>query len=143
MARTGGAAVEAKFLANGDFYVYSPTHAFSSRPDGDLAEAQGVGGVPVRHRRATRVEPSTADLAAIAGQYRCEEIDSTYQLTAADGELTLSALRFAPLKLAPGDQDAFDGPWLRLNIQRDEAGAPTGFTVATGRVRGLPFQKID
>jgi CubicO group peptidase (beta-lactamase class C family) len=143
MARTGGAAVEAQFLANGDFYVYSPTHAFSARPDGDLAEAQGVGGVPVLHRRATRVEPSAADLAALAGRYRCDEIDSTYQLTAGDGGLTLSALRFAPLKLAPGDRDAFDGPWLRLNIQRDAVGAATGFTVATGRVRGLPFQKID
>ena len=143
MARTGGAAIEAQFLANGDFYVYSPTHAFSRQPDGGLAEAQGVGGVPVPHRRASRVEPSAADLAALAGRYRCDEIDSTYQLSAVDGGLTLSALRFAPLKLAPGDRDAFDGPWLRLNIQRDEAGAVSGFTVATGRVRGLPFQKID
>jgi hypothetical protein len=143
MARTGGDPVEATFLANGDFYVFSPTHAFSSRPNGDLAEAQGVGGVPVLHRRASRVAPSAADLAALAGRYRCDEIDSTYQLSAVDGGLALSSLRFAPQKLTPGDDDAFDGPWLRLNIQRDEAGAATGFTVATGRVRGLPFLKID
>jgi CubicO group peptidase (beta-lactamase class C family) len=77
IARTGGAGVETTFLANGDFYVYSPTHAFSPGPDGGLSEAQGVGGVPVLHRRATRVEPSAAELAALAGRYRCDEIDST------------------------------------------------------------------
>jgi hypothetical protein len=142
-ASASGAPVEAKFLANGDFYVYSPTHAFSSRPDGGLDEAQGVGGVPVPHRRAIRAEPSTADLMALAGRYRCDEIDTTYQLIACDGGLTLSSLRFAPLKLSPGDRDGFDGPGLRLSIERDEAGAINGFTVATGRVRGLRFQKID
>jgi CubicO group peptidase (beta-lactamase class C family) len=143
MASAGGAPVEAKFLANGDFYVYSPTHAFSPRPDGSLAEAQGVGGVPVLHRRATRAEPSAADLAALAGRYRCDEIDSTYQLTARDGGLTLSSLRFAPLKLTPGDHDAFDGPGLRLSVLRDEVGAASGFAVATGRVLGLRFHRID
>jgi len=143
MASAGTAPVEAKFLANGDFYVYSPTHAFSTRPDGGLAEAQGVGGIPVLHRRATRAQPSTADLVALAGRYRCDEIDSTYQLTAANDGLTLSSMRFAPLKLAPGDHDAFDGPGLRLSVQRDEDGAASGFTIATGRVRGLRFQKID
>ena len=142
-AVAGGAPVEAKFLANGDFYVYSPTHAFSMTPDGDLNEAQGVGGVPVPHRRATRVEPSAADRAALVGRYRCDEIDSTYQLIAVNHGLTLSSMRFAPLKLAPGDHDAFDGPGLRLSVRRDEAGAPSGFTVATGRVRGLWFEKID
>ncbi len=142
-ASGGGPPVEARFLAGGDFYLHSPTYAFSPGPDGNLVEAQGVGGVPVRHRRVSRVEPSTADLAPLAGRYRCDEIDSTYQLSLGDGGLTLSSLRFAPLKLALADDDAFDGPWLRLNIQRDEAGAASGFTVATGRVRGLPFQKID
>jgi hypothetical protein len=29
----------------------------------------------------------------------------------------------------------------RLSV-RDDAGAPVGFTIATGRVRGLAFQKI-
>jgi CubicO group peptidase (beta-lactamase class C family) len=143
IASTGGAPVEAKFLANGDFYLHSPSQAFASRPDGDLAEAQGVGGVPVLHRRAARVEPSTADLAPLAGRYRSDEIDSTYQLAVGDGGLTLTSLRFAPLKLTPADHDAFDGPGMRLSVRRDDGGAVCGFTVATGRVRGLPFQKID
>lgn len=134
--------LEAKFLPNGDFYFNAPAYRFSPRPGGDLAEIQGAGGLEVAHRRADRTQPSAADLAALAGRYHGDEIDSTYDLAVAEGGLTLSCLRFAPLKLAPADADAFDGPWMRLTVQRDDAGAPTGFAVATGRVRGLQFRKI-
>jgi CubicO group peptidase (beta-lactamase class C family) len=142
-ARSGGAPpLEARFLADGRFYLQVPTYAFSAQPGGDLAEAQGVGGVPLAHRRRIRVAASPADLAALAGRYHCDEIDSTYDLTVDDTGLTLSALRLAPMKLTPADRDAFDGPALRLKIQRGAGGAPTGFTVSTGRVRGLPFEKL-
>jgi len=136
---------EAKFLPNGDFYLYAPHFAFSPRPGGDLAETQGVGAVSVLHRRAARVQPAAEDLASIAGVYRCDEIDSTYRLTPDEsgGGLVLSCLRFAPLKLAAADADAFDGAGLRLAVLRDSAGAPSGFTLATGRVRGLAFRRID
>jgi CubicO group peptidase (beta-lactamase class C family) len=142
MASTGRAPVEAQFLPNGEFYLLTPTYRFSRGPGGDLVESQGVGGCELLHRRTSRVEPAAADLAAIAGTYRSDEIDSTYRLVATDRGLTLSCLRFPTLELSPADGDAFDGRWLRLNIVRDDAGAPTGFTIATGRVRGLQFQKI-
>lgn len=144
MASGGGAPpVEAKFLPNGDFYLYAPTYRFSQRPGGDLAETHGVGELEILHRRANRVEPSAADLAALVGRYRSDEIDSTYDLAPAEGGLTLSCLRFPPLKLAPADLDAFDATQVRLTVLRDDAGAPTGVTIATGRVRGLRFQKIN
>jgi hypothetical protein len=95
------------------------------------------------YRRAERVTPSAADLATLAGRYHGDEIDSTYDLAPAKDGLTLSCLRFPALKLAPADADAFDGPVTRLTVLRDASGAPTGFTVATGRVRGLRFQKVD
>ena len=99
----------------------------------------------MRHRRAARVTPSAAELATLAGAYRCDEIDSTYRLAPDEsgGGLVLSCLRFAPLTLAPADADAFDGPSLRLAVLRDGAGAPSGFTLATGRVRGLAFSRLE
>jgi len=140
---SGGGAppVEAKFLPNGDFYLYGPSYRFSPRPHGNLAEVQGVGGLEMLHRRADRIEPSAADLAALVGRYHSEEIDSTYDLAPADNGLTISCLRFPPLTLAAADPDSFDGPGTRLTVLRDETGAPTGFTIATGRVRGLRFRR--
>jgi CubicO group peptidase (beta-lactamase class C family) len=136
------APIEARFLAGGEFYVFAPSIRFSQRPGGDLAQAQGVGGQALLHRRVERVQPSAEDLAAFAGRYHSDEIDSTYDLAMDEAGLSLSCLRFAPFKLAPADLDAFDGPLLRLTFQRDAAGAPSGFTVSTGRVRGLAFRKI-
>jgi hypothetical protein len=142
MARGAAGANEAKFLASGEFYVIAPSVRLSRQPDGSLRETQSVGGLPLTHRRLERWRPSADELAALAGRYHSDEIDSTYDL-AVDGDgLTLSALRFEPLKLTPADRDAFDSPMLRMNVVRDSAGAPTGFTVAAGRVKGLPFRKL-
>jgi len=138
-----GEPLEAKFLADGAFYLFAPTSSFAPTPDGNLIERQFVGGLPLLHRRAERASPSGADLAALAGRYRCDEIDSTYSLAAYADGLTLSCLRLPPAKLAPADRDAFDGPWLRLTVVRDAAGAPIGFKVATGRIRDLEFRKSD
>jgi CubicO group peptidase (beta-lactamase class C family) len=142
MVSAGGPPIEAKFLANGDFYLGAPNYSFSARPGGDLAETQGVGGLTVLHRRIERVEPSAEDLAALAGTYRSEEIDSTYDLAAVERGLTLSCLRFPLVALTAADRDAFDGGGMRLTIVRDPAGLAAGFTIATGRVRGLAFEKI-
>jgi CubicO group peptidase (beta-lactamase class C family) len=141
----GGAAppIEAKFLPDGDFYFYAPSYRFSPRAGGDLAETQGVGGLQLRYRRVDRVAPAATELAALTGRYRCDEIDSTYDLAAEEGGLVLSCLRFQPLKLAPADRDAFDGTSLRLTVLRDAPGAPAGFTIATGRVQGLRFHRVD
>ncbi len=144
MVSGGGAPpAEAKFLPNGDFYLYGPSYRFSPRSDGSLVETQGVGGLQMLHRRADRTQPSAADLASLVGRYRSEEIDSTYDLAVDGGGLVISCLRFPPLKLAPADRDAFDGPGTRLTVLRDDAGAPAGFTIATGRVRGLRFRRVD
>jgi CubicO group peptidase (beta-lactamase class C family) len=138
----GGAPIEAKFLPNGDFYLYAPTSPFSQKPEGRIAERQGVGGLELLHTRAERAAPTKADLAALAGRYHSDEIDSTYQLTATETGLTVSSLRFPPLGVTPADRDNFDGQFARLTIVRDVGGAPAGFTVSTGRVRGLSFRKI-
>ena len=139
---TGGAPVEAKSLPDGRFYLVAPHIPFTRGADGSLSEFGGVAGSELVHRRRTRVQPSPAELAAIAGAYRSDELDSTYDLAAQDGGLSLSALRFGPLAFAPADADAFDGPGMRLIIDRDDAGAVTGMRVSTWCSWGLRFRKL-
>ena len=145
IARGAGASapIEAKFLPNGAFYLLAPNACFSRTSGGDLTQQQSVGGLAAVYRRTERVQPSAENLAAFAGRYRSDEIDSTYELAVDGAGLTLSCLRFAPLKLAPAGRDAFDSQMLRLVFVRDGADAPSGFTVSTGRVRGLAFRRID
>ncbi|HLK24175.1 MAG TPA: serine hydrolase domain-containing protein [Caulobacteraceae bacterium] len=142
-AAGGPTPLEAKFLTNGEFYFFAPSNGMSERPNGDLVERQGVGGLQLVYRRTDRATPTAADLQPLVGRYRSDEIDTTYTLAVASGEIILSSLRSSPIKLVPADKDSFDGPWLRLTVARDAGGAPTGFTVSTGRVRSLAFQRID
>jgi len=143
MASTGGAPTEAKFLPNRDFYLLTPPYQFTRTASGDLIESQAGWCSDLTHRRRTRVQPSAADLTAIAGTYRSDELDSTYELAARKGGLTLSCLRFPPLELSPADEDAFDSPELRLTVVRSGAGAPMGFRISTWGSWGLWFQKSD
>ncbi|MGA0602776.1 serine hydrolase domain-containing protein [Caulobacter sp. KR2-114] len=139
----GDMRAEARFHPDGAFWFFDPEERFSASPDGDLVVAQSVGGLPLRLRRAKRVRPGDAALAALAGLYRSDEIDITYRL-APDGEggLAVSCLRFRSMRMAPADVDAFDGPMARLTLVRDGTGAVTGFTIGTGRIRALPFHRI-
>jgi CubicO group peptidase (beta-lactamase class C family) len=137
----GPTPLEAKFLAGGDFYLHVPNYRFSRGANGDLVETQGVGGLTETHRRADRRPLSAAELSEFAGTYQSHEIDSTWRLAADEAGLTLSALRFESIKLWPADRDAFDSPWMRLSFRRDATGRPTGFTVSTGRVRGVAFNR--
>jgi CubicO group peptidase (beta-lactamase class C family) len=143
MASKGGAPVEAKFLPDGGFYLVAPPIRFTRGPDGELSEFGGVAGSELVHRRRTRVQPSAAELAALAGSYRSDEIDSTYELAVQGGGLALSCLRFGPLAFAPADQDAFDGPGMRLAIARDDGGAVTGMRISTWCSWDLWFRRLE
>src|SRR6185437_4402736 len=144
MVSGGGlpAPVAAKFLPDGAFYLFAPNDRFSQTPGGDLIQTQSVGGLATIYRRTERAQPTADELAAYAGRYHSDEIDSTYELAVDGPGLSLSSLRFEPVKLAPAGRGAFDGQMPRLVFQRDAAGAPSGFTVSTGRVRALEFRRI-
>ena len=76
----------------------------------------------------------------------CPDIDTTFRIAVADGRLVLSSLRDAPAVLFPSDADSFEThdaryPALRLSFHRDRAGQVDGFSLATGRMRGLQFSR--
>lgn len=138
----GWPLVEAGFFPDGEFYLNTPPYRFTRTPDGDLIGPQAGWGSALTHRRRCRVQPSAAALAALAGAYRSDELDSTYELAAREGGLTLSCLRSPPQPLTPADEDAYDGDAVRLTIDRDAAGAPVGFQLSTWGSWGLRFRRI-
>jgi CubicO group peptidase (beta-lactamase class C family) len=83
--------------------------------------------------------PKPDELAAFAGVYYSDEIDTTYTLTVEEGKLRA---RFRParrVELIPVYADAFEAGGNTLRFSRDDTGRATGFLVYAGRVRHLRF----
>jgi hypothetical protein len=83
----------------------------------------------------------------LAGDYRCDEIDTTYRLTAESTHVVMTSLRDADISLFPADRDNLETrdqryPAIRLTVRRDGAGRVVAFSLATGRVRGLEFKRV-
>jgi CubicO group peptidase (beta-lactamase class C family) len=136
-----GIRAEASFLADGRFRLGPSTDAYTRHADGAL-ETQTLGGLTTTWRPARRETPSPDDLAALAGDYRCDDLDVTYTLSPSDGGVVMSSLRSDPLPLTAADDDHFEGGGVRLAITRGADGEARGFTVATGRVRGVVFRRL-
>jgi CubicO group peptidase (beta-lactamase class C family) len=136
-----GARAEASFLANDRFRLGPSTEPYARRADGAL-ELRTLGGLTATWRPARRATPAADDLAALAGDYRCDELDVTYTLSPADAGIAMSSLRSEPLPLAAADEDRFEGGGVRLAVTRGADGEAVGFTVATGRVRGVAFRRV-
>jgi len=112
-----------------------------------------TGGGPVRMRESApgskpRVweavapfAPKPEDLAAYAGTYYGEEIDTVYTIGVEGGSL---AVRFRPAQkfaLRPVYADAFEAEGNILRFTRDGSGRVDGFRVFAGRVWHLRFEK--
>jgi hypothetical protein len=100
------------------------------------------------HHRANRIEetpwtPSADELAAFAGRYFSEEIETFYTVTASDSGLVLYQRRLGELKLTPTKKDHFGAsfPIAELAFTRDTAGVIVGLTVSNARTRGVRFEK--
>jgi CubicO group peptidase (beta-lactamase class C family) len=143
----GGVQIPLQFLPDGSFFVASPANRFAAREDGALVGRSGLSGTPIVFRRVVPWSPKPAELSQLAGDYRCDEIDTTYRLTAANTHVVMSSLRDADISLFPADRDNLETrdqryPAIRLTVQRDGAGRVVAFSLATGRVRGLEFERV-
>jgi hypothetical protein len=85
------------------------------------------------------VQPSTADLAAYAGTYDSEELETTYALAIEAGRLALRDRRREVGALVPTVHDEFALGSMALRFDRDGSGRVTGFRLGQGRIRNLRF----
>jgi len=94
-----------------------------------------------RFRRVTRADPSQAAWEALAGTYVSPELDVPYRIEAVAGGASVSWLKQAPVSLRPAVPGVFFADRLTIRTVRDRRGRVTGFTLDTGRVRGLRFER--
>jgi CubicO group peptidase (beta-lactamase class C family) len=86
---------------------------------------------------------SAAELAAFAGTFHSEELDSSYRIYIAEGELKVLRGRGDPETLRPTVADEFMLAGARVTFERDVRGRAGSFVLNAGRVRGIRFVRID
>jgi CubicO group peptidase (beta-lactamase class C family) len=96
------------------------------------------GGAYVLERVAA-VSLSAAQLAEYAGEYRCDEIETTYTLAPDSGGLSVSVNGRRSATIQPAYGDGFLRQTTNLEFTRDARGRITGFVLQAGRVRDLRF----
>jgi hypothetical protein len=107
---------------------------------GRLVWTQG-GGEPQTFKKLALATPTPEELAAYAGRYFGDELQTTYTLKVENGTLALHRRGSEPTPLRPLVRDEFSaGPTLRFS--RDGSGAVTGFTLDAGRVRNPRFTRV-
>ena len=109
-----------------------PAAPATNGPDDGPAAATPAAGIAV----------SAADLAAYAGRYYSDELDTTYTLEVKDGALALAARRLNGT-LVPSARDEFTLGSMVLRFARDAEGRPSGFHLGAGRVRNLHFTRRE
>lgn len=82
------------------------------------------------------------ELAAFAGRYDSDELETTYRLSLSGESLTLRrGVQRQVLTLQAGPKDEFSVSGSTLRFRRDTSGAVTGLIVDAGRTRGVVFVK--
>jgi CubicO group peptidase (beta-lactamase class C family) len=108
------------------------------------------GGTPSSRSVLERVEPfapTAESLRAFVGDYRSEELDTTYLLAMgagdADAALTFRIPGRATHPLQAIRPDAFAGPLVGVvTFQRDSRGAVEGFTMHNDTAGGIRFERV-
>ena len=88
-------------------------------------------------------EYSAAELAAFAGTFHSDELDSDYRIYLEEGELRVQRGRGDPLSLRPTGPDEFRVEGARVRFERDGVGRPEAFVLDAGRVRGVRFVRTS
>jgi len=99
----------------------------------------------VLYERAEPVEPTTAELAALAGEYESRETGTTLQLAPGikAGEMTYRIGSNAPVTLRPTFRDGFETPLgSSIYFIRDASGKVIALSAGDDRVWDLRFQRV-
>ena len=87
--------------------------------------------------------PALAELQEYVGEYRSEELHTSYRLEVRDGALVAWHFRTGERRFQPQARDRFQaGGFGEVRFVRDEAGAVTAFTANQVRIRGLRFVRV-
>ena len=114
-------------------------------------EEDGTAGRATLHqngdapmRRVEPVELTPEDLAAYAGRYFSDELETFYQISVEEGKLMASNFRMTPFPLSHREGDTFTGEQFffgEVKFVRAGNGTVTGFLASNGRTRDVWFRK--
>lgn len=91
-------------------------------------------------RREPPFNPDSWALAAFAGNYRSDELETAYQIAVSDSGLVLRRRRMTDVRLEPSAPDAFTMRFGSvLEFTRGAGDRVSGFVLSDGRVRGVRF----
>jgi CubicO group peptidase (beta-lactamase class C family) len=85
--------------------------------------------------------PTAAQLAAYAGSYWSDELETRYTIIVRDGALVVQQRLGAEVKLAPTLADGFTSPEGVVIFSRNRAGKVGGFGIWAGRIRNVRFRR--
>jgi CubicO group peptidase (beta-lactamase class C family) len=122
----------------------APTQYANQLVDSLLAPALGpVAARPQRPRAdsASAWRPSETDLAPYVGTYYSPDVETTLQVSIANGTLTVFRRPAARFALRPTSKDAFTGLDDRVWFTRDASGRVTALHVAGGRAYDVVFDR--
>lgn len=100
-------------------------------------------GIAVVYHAVPAASPTPMQLADYAGRYYAPELDITYALELRDERLQLQRRKFADQPLDPTNADGFATERFQLDFTRDATGRVDGFSITSGRVRRLRFNRLD
>lgn len=139
--RAGPGATPLREGGAGRWLLGAGPASLSPLADGTMRYRSG-NGEPSIFRRVEEATPTAADIAALAGRYRSDELEVTWELRVTGDSLMLHRRKFPPARLAPIFRDRFQatsGMGFVVQVQRDARGRATGITVGSGRVRRMLF----
>lgn len=148
---TGEDEVEMRPVASGRFMVdaYGAPILFQPTPEGPFSlEFGGSAGT-----RTKAFVPTLRQLEEFTGNFRSDELRTTYTFVVRNGTLVLRHPRLGDIPVHPtvGDQFGEDmadefgirGRWFRsFDFVRDPGGAVTGLSLTVGGARNVRFEKL-
>ena len=75
------------------------------------------------------------------GRYYSDEIETFYNLTLEQDQLTLHQRRMDDAELSPGEADTFSGGGFTFSFERDRNEQVIGFYLSNVRTRGVRFAR--
>jgi len=140
-----GTELSASRTDPGTFSTSSPKLTLSFTGGADEPAA-----VVVRHGEQViwtlpRVAPaqiSEEEAGALSGQYRCDEVDSSWTLRATEEGVEIDRAPREPVKVGYGPADVLIGPGFNVTIERAKDGSPAALLAGDSRAKGLRFERV-
>jgi CubicO group peptidase (beta-lactamase class C family) len=119
--------------------------------EGQFIEFDGRGGATLdfgngtteAFERVAEAHPSAAELEALAGSYRSDDAEVTLVVAVKDGALEIRRRPDGVFPLTPRYADAFGSDLGTIIFRRDAQGRAAGFSVVSGRVWDMRFERVE